>query len=83
MQLVSNKLYELAVAQSQEELDSSKNRCFVWIWHWLLMLQSPDFWKQELLSLENSDKFSALKPTLIQELAWKAEALETLLASAS
>jgi hypothetical protein len=83
MQSVSNVLYEMAVAQSQEELDNSKQRCFVWIWHWLLMFQPSDVWKKELTLLESTDKFSGLKPTFIQELAWKAEALESLLASES
>ena len=83
MQSVSSELYGLAEANSQEALDNSKQRCFVWIWQWLLMLQPQDVWQKELLSLENTDKFSGLKPTFIQELAWKAEALEILLASAS
>jgi hypothetical protein len=83
MQSVSSVLYELAATQSQDVLDDSKHRCFVWIWQWLLMFQPNDVWKQELTSLENTGKFSGLKPVFIQELAWKAEALEILLASAS
>ena len=83
MQSVSSVLYELATAQSQDKLDNSKHRCFVWIWQLLLMFQPHDVWAKELTSLENADKFSGLKPTFIQELAWKAEALEILLASAA
>lgn len=83
MQSVSSVLYNLAEAQSQEGLSNTKRRCFIWIWQWLLMHQPYESLQKELTSLENTDKFSGLKPTFIQELSWKAEALESLLATAS